>query len=103
MSFQRYFRMLDCQLLALLREVEHIEDDGFCATVLSMVYGVHHLHDSLAFVNDFLFTSALCLEGSDELVYLLFRYVLHYNDVSQVATEVLVISLGEGVGVDDFI
>ena len=48
--------MLDCQLLALLREVEHIEDDGFCATVLSMVYGVHHLHDSLAFVNDFLFT-----------------------------------------------
>ena len=46
---------------------------------------------------------ALCLEGSDELVYLLFRYVLHYDDVSQVAAEVLVISLGEGIGVDDFI
>ena len=42
--------MLHGQGQTLLREVEHVEDDGLRAAVLAVVDGVHHLHDHLALV-----------------------------------------------------
>ena len=40
--------MLNGQGQVLLREVEHVEDDGLRASVFAVVDGVHHLDDGLA-------------------------------------------------------
>ena len=47
--------MLHGQRQVLLREVEHIENDGLRASVLAVVDGVHHLDDGLALMHSFLF------------------------------------------------
>ena len=36
----------------LLREVEHVEDDGLRAAVLAVVDGVHHLDDGFTLVDN---------------------------------------------------
>ena len=46
--------MLHGQGQVFLREVEHIEDDGFRASVLAVVDGIDHLYDSLTLVDYFL-------------------------------------------------
>ena len=40
--------MLHGEGQVLLREIEHIEDDGLRAAILSVVDGVHHFYDGLA-------------------------------------------------------
>ena len=47
--------MLHGQRQTLLREIEHIEDDGLRASVLTVVDGVHHLHDGFALMHGLLF------------------------------------------------
>ena len=44
--------MLNGEGQVLLREVEHIEDAVFRATVLAVVDGTDHLYDSLALMHD---------------------------------------------------
>lgn len=46
--------MLDSQRHILLREIEHVEYHRLVAAVLAVVYSPDHLHDSLAFMHDFL-------------------------------------------------
>ena len=55
MLFQRDLRMLHGQGQVFLREVEHVEDHVFLASVLSVVDRVHHFHDGLALMYDLLF------------------------------------------------
>ena len=45
--------MLHGQGQTLLREIEHVEDDGLRAAVLAVVDGVHHLDDGLALMHYF--------------------------------------------------
>ena len=44
--------MLHCKGQVFLREVEHIEDDGLGATILTMMNGANHLDDSLTLMNN---------------------------------------------------
>ena len=44
--------MLYCQLLAFLREVEHVEDEVLRTSVLAVVDSVHHLYDGFALMYD---------------------------------------------------
>ena len=46
--------MLNGQGQVLLREVEHVEDDGLRASVFAVVDGVHHLDDGLALMHGLL-------------------------------------------------
>ena len=46
--------MLHGEGQVLLREVEHVEDDGLRAAVLAVVDGVHHLDDGLALMHHLL-------------------------------------------------
>jgi hypothetical protein len=48
--------MLDSQRQILLREIEHIENDGLVSAVLAMVDGIHHLNYGLALMDDLLLT-----------------------------------------------
>ena len=52
---------------ALLREVEHVKDNGFEAAVLTMVNGVHHLHNSLALMHN-LFLAFFADDGQLALI-----------------------------------
>lgn len=52
--FQRDFGVLHRKGLPLLREIEHIQDDGFGATVLAVVDGAYHFDDCLTLVHRFL-------------------------------------------------
>ena len=51
----QYVGVLHGQWQTFLREVEHVEDDRLGASVLTMVDGIHHFHDSLAFMHHFVF------------------------------------------------
>ena len=46
--------MLHRQRQALLREVEHVEDDRLGASVFTMMDGAYHLHNGLALMHHFL-------------------------------------------------
>ena len=46
--------MLHGEGQVLLREVEHVEDDGLRAAILAVVDGVHHLDDGLALMHGLL-------------------------------------------------
>ena len=51
---QWHLGMLHRQGQALLREVEHIEDNGLGASVFAVVNGAYHLDDGLALMHYFL-------------------------------------------------
>ena len=48
------FRMLYSKWHTLLREVEHVENDGFIATILTMMDRVHHLDNRFTLMHNLL-------------------------------------------------
>ena len=46
--------MLNSQWQTVLREIEHVENDGLLASVLTVVNGVYHLYNGLTLVNHLL-------------------------------------------------
>ena len=68
--------MLDGQRYSLLREVEHIKDDGLSASVLTVVDGVDHLDDGLSLMHHFL----LGVQTDDSQFTLYHNTVVHHRN-----------------------